>query len=189
MMMKKNNREKQLASRTRRYGLTRPEVCLLIAFVLVVSKLALAQPGTRCATEPHRQLDFWIGEWNVFNAQQEQVARSQIESIISGCGLSEKYQADSGYSGTSLNQFDEDGNQWQQFWLDSNGESIHFNGHFNDNTMTFDAYGFEDQRGSYIRRMRLISISADEVQQESDRSYDQGNTWCSEYRLTYRRRQ
>lgn len=172
-------------------------IVLLLASILDSPGATAQDTNPNCATPLHYQLDFWLGEWDVYNAhnapldtsaQQEPVAQSRIESILGGCVIQEHYRADTGYAGTSLNRFDAAMGHWVQHWMDNVANGIDFIGHLNGNTIVFEAIGLKDANGSFNRRMQLTSVSADEVQQHSDRSYDQGQTWFPEYRLIYRRK-
>src|ERR1700712_1519074 len=68
---------------------------LLIAVPLaMVSLPAFAQPpapkaSSKCATPEHRQLDFWIGDWDAYDvdAPGKVVARNRVDRILDGCVL------------------------------------------------------------------------------------------------------
>lgn len=160
---------------------------LLTFSLLLWDSSAAAQDSSACAGPEYRQLDFWLGHWQVFNAAGEATATSTITSILDGCGIREEFVAASGYRGTSLNQYQRASGDWLQTWIDSTGTSTLFHGRYNDESMTFMATGLTDANGEYVRRMRLHRVNAAEVQQESARSYDQGSHWIPEYQLVYRR--
>ncbi|MFM1896420.1 MAG: hypothetical protein RLZZ385_1494 [Pseudomonadota bacterium] len=139
-----------------------------------------------CESGEHRQLDFWVGQWQVLNADGETVANSDISIQSGGCVILERFRAYSGYSGTSMNHWSADAG-WLQLWRDANGVTIQFTGRLQDGAMVFEAEGFTDANGSYRRRMELSAQPGGEVLQISNRSYDSGVSWLPEYRLTYRR--
>ena len=159
---------------------------LLSAWGLAV--LAAGERNPVCSSAAHHELDFWLGDWDVYNVRNELAAESRIEASLGGCVIQEHYRADSGYEGTSLNRYDARQGRWVQHWMDNVAGGIDFTGERDGDSMVFTATGLEDDDGLYRRRMQLIRVSADEVRQVSDRSYDQGDTWLPEYRLTYRRK-
>lgn len=161
----------------------------LITFLSLLFSLPIfAQSDYEYCTSPeYRQLDFWVGKWNVYNSEIILSATSEISLINDGCAIHESYKATSGYSGSSINYYELSNHRWVQYWIDNRGSYVNFSGYFNEESMIFNASGFEDIDGSYIRRMRIIFVSEDEVRQSSDRSYNRGDSWVPEYRLIYKR--
>ena len=50
-------------------------VVVLCSFSLVAAQQPPAKP---CETERHRQFDFWIGSWDVHDAQGKHVGENEI---------------------------------------------------------------------------------------------------------------
>ena len=95
-----------------------------------------AAPAT-CATPEHHQLDFWLGDWQVFDgATNELVAVDHIEKHSEGCiiqqsmtFLTDMYRRPGvGHrlTGMSISRFD--GEQWVQMWADNQWGAILFRG-------------------------------------------------------------
>src|SRR3569623_926238 len=79
-----------------------------------------------CSAPQYRQLDFWAGEWAVFDtAKGTRVGTSRIEPILKGCAIKESYdspQAPGGaYAGTSYSGYDRKDGKWHQLYVDVNG--------------------------------------------------------------------
>lgn len=67
-------------------NLTLPMMLLVGSAAVVVSSAALAQtvapPRPNCSSPAHHQLDFWIGQWTVYNtADNVEYATSRIVSL------------------------------------------------------------------------------------------------------------
>ncbi len=123
------------------------------AVLLGVSAVALDSPGqTRapetmaleqttapatCDTPQHHQLDFWVGNWQVFDAATQQlVAIERVEKHSEGCIVQEnltfltdmyrrpgvKYRL----AGIGVNRFD--GENWLQMWADNQWGAIFLRG-------------------------------------------------------------
>ena len=93
-------------------------------------------PAT-CDTPQHHQLDFWVGDWQVFDAETNQlVAFDRVEKHSEGCIVQEnltfltdmyrrpgvKYRL----AGIGVNRFD--GEQWLQMWADNQWGAIFLRG-------------------------------------------------------------
>jgi len=93
-------------------------------------------PAT-CDTPQHHQLDFWVGNWQVFDAATKQlVAIERVEKHSEGCIVQEnltfltdmyrrpgvKYRL----AGIGVNRFD--GENWLQMWADNQWGAIFLRG-------------------------------------------------------------
>ncbi len=99
-------------------------------------------PPKPCLTMPEsRQLDFWIGDWDVSQTGKPippKPSRSRIEPSDDGCVVNELYTTPVGYSGRSLNAYDANKKHWEQFYVDSAGGVNHFIGHGRDGNMYYE---------------------------------------------------
>lgn len=88
-----------------------------------------------CTTQqaPYRDFDFWIGEWEVYDASNnELVGSNSISRLADGCLLLEQWQSVQGNTGTSMNFYDPLHAVWRQVWQ-SNGVFIDYQGALDDN--------------------------------------------------------
>lgn len=76
-----------------------------------------AHPASPCHDAMHRQFDFWLGEWNVFNPAGDQVGTNVVESELDGCVVAENWVSAAGIPGRSINTFDSETGQWHQTWV------------------------------------------------------------------------
>jgi hypothetical protein len=93
-------------------------------------------PAT-CDTPAHHQLDFWLGDWQVFDAGTGQlVAVDHVEKYAQGCIIEERLSfltdvyrrpgVPVRLSGVSINRFD--GETWLQMWADNQWGAIFLRG-------------------------------------------------------------
>jgi hypothetical protein len=87
-----------------------------ISFILVLALFAASEsettghvpsrqsPGaTPCSALEYRQFDFWLGDWDAFDAGQPAlVARTRVDRTLDGCVLRENYQGSNGLKGQSF---------------------------------------------------------------------------------------
>lgn len=95
-----------------------------LAFGAGIALTTAAQSPINCQeSAPHRQFDFWLGQWSVYDNTDTLRGHNRIESVQSGCALRERWRSVTGGSGESLNYYDPKSEQWHQLWVD-NGVSV-----------------------------------------------------------------
>jgi hypothetical protein len=90
-----------------------------------------------CDTPPHHQFDFWVGEWQVFDAATNQlVAFDRVEKHSEGCIVQQNMNfvtdmyrrpgATYRLAGMSVNRYD--GEAWLELWADNQWGAIAMRG-------------------------------------------------------------
>lgn len=99
--------------------------------------LRRAYPGTPCASGPHRQFDFWVGDWDVaaFSDPATRLGWNRILMKMDGCLIEENWTGAGGGPGRSLNTYDRATGQWHQHWIDAFGTHIILSGGLVDENM------------------------------------------------------
>ena len=144
--------------------------------------------GPNCRGSEHQQLDFWIGEWTVFNtADNVEYASSRIVPVMGGCGIQENYASPAApggaYYGTSYSGFDRKDGRWHQMYVDVNGNVTWYSGGLNGKDMELTAPG---KQGA-IQKMVYKPLPDGSVEQVGTVSTDGGKSWQPGYDYTYRR--
>lgn len=130
-----------MATRKQRYPGAALAAALLGAAVLGAAlppaALAAAQEQTqapaRCDQSAHHQLDFWVGDWQVFDSDtQTLIAFDHVEKQYEGCVvlesltfLTDLYRRPGipvRLAGIAVNRFD--GEHWLQMWADNQWGAI-----------------------------------------------------------------
>ncbi len=98
---------------------------LLIIILVSFTVTGFSQNATPCSADSnYRQLDFWIGDWEVFGVAGIKAGESKIERILDSCVILESYtNTNNTYSGKSFNTYNRQEKQWQQTWVDDKGGS------------------------------------------------------------------
>jgi tetratricopeptide (TPR) repeat protein len=156
-------------------------------------RTAVERNARPCAFRPEsRQLDFWIGEWDVTQTGAPagvNASRSRIESVEHGCVIAEYYETPQGYAGRSYNAYEPNRKRWEQFWVDNVGGVHHYAGVARDGNMYYEAEFTPPGASAPTRnRMTFFNQGRDQVRQLGEQSTDGGRTWTVSYDLTYRRR-
>jgi hypothetical protein len=144
-------------------------------------------PQHPCRNAPeYRQLDFWVGEWDV-ERNGQRIARSSIQLILDGCVIFENYEAGNGYSGKSLSAWDAGEQRWEQHYTDTAGGSRYWLGNLENGRMVMTTE-LERNGAHVINRMTYSKEGPDKVRQFIESSTDGGKTWTAGYDGLYVRR-
>jgi tetratricopeptide (TPR) repeat protein len=133
-------------------------------------------------TAENRQFDFWIGEWNVETTTGQPAGSSKVERILNGCALLESWSGAG--DGKSLNIYNANKKQWQQFWVDAGGEVHEYAGNLVNGEMKFEGPAADRAGNRTMRRMTFTKLDGGRVRQRGEVSPD-GTKWSVEYDLTY----
>lgn len=161
----------------------------LLSGCSVLQQWFVAKP---CQDPVYRQFDFWIGEWDVAQAEGEKPkAFNSITPIVQGCALKERYHTQSGYTGESLNWYDPQLQQWRQTWVDNAGMVLHLAGGLNaQGEMVLRGDHRRDERGEPILdRITWTPTGFGDVIQLWQTSTDDGKTWQQLFKGIYQARQ
>jgi hypothetical protein len=142
-----------------------------------------------CAGAQYRQLDFWVGAWNVFDTRAgSPVGTSRIERVMNGCAISERYDAPrapgGAYAGASYSGYDRKDGKWHQLYVDVNGNVSWYSGGLDGSDLVMVA----PAAGGRLLRMVYRPHDDGSVQQIGTVSADGGASWSPGYDYTYRRK-
>jgi len=151
---------------------------LLFTITLLAAASPLNAADQGCPDPRSHHFDFWIGNWEVVNANGTVAGRNRIEAILDGCVLQETWTGTSGSAGTSLNFFDTARNKWRQFWVWREGTTLELEGGLVNGSMVMEGDTTED--GKAVRnRITWTRRSGGKVNQLWEVSSDNGKSWIS----------
>ncbi|HUG39915.1 MAG TPA: hypothetical protein VMM12_05500 [Longimicrobiales bacterium] len=160
-------------------------VVLAAAGVLAAGADAQQAPDPeRCRTHPEwRQLDFWIGTWDVVHPEDGRpLGVNVIEPVLNHCALVERWTAARGGTGTSLNFYDPQRRTWRQVWVDAFGNVLDYRaGEFRDRAMRFSGVSLGPDGDSTFQKLTFHHVAADTVRQVFESSKDRGATWTVDW--------
>jgi hypothetical protein len=158
---------------------------LLLAFLPLG---AVAQTNA-CTSSEHRQFDFWLGDWNVYNQQGSQVGTNSITLEQGDCVLHEHWVDTQGGTGESFNMYDARRGAWHQTWVASNGNLLLLDGGLEDGRMVLlGERRAQNGTGIVLNRISWIPQPDGSVHQVWDMSADDGENWQSAFFGIYRKR-
>lgn len=171
---------------------------LLIATVLAAVALTAhasaqqQQAPPNCSAAEHRALDFWIGEWDAYRADNNVLSgHSSITSENNGCVIHEHWESvgrGAGYTGQSLNIYNRLTGHWEQYWNDTTGGVTYYiGGPIAGGAVQMTTGDQGANAPSRYARVTFTPQSDGTVLQRGENSVD-GQTWTLGYLLVYRRR-
>ncbi len=128
---------------------------LFILSLVLIPNLNAQTNSCNCCTEKHEEFDFWIGEWTVTNPKGIVAGSNRIEKVQDNCVLQENWTSAKGnFTGTSNNFYNSKAKQWEQLWIDNQGQSLHLKGNRVGNQMILQSDEAMNKEGKpYIHRI------------------------------------
>ena len=176
--------------------MTRRTTAILIMALAAASTVTHAQTPAAssapapapCTTTPQRHhFDFWIGEWDVTTKTGTPQGKSLIQSVSGGCALLENWTSARGGNGKSLNAWNPQIGQWQQYWIGQDGVVTEFrSSKFDGKSLTF--FDKSETKPDSLGRLTFTPLDSTTVRQHGETSIDGGKTWTTTYDLYYHRR-
>jgi len=157
-------------------------LCLFTSPVFAQTK----EPATNPCQDPQghpefRQLDFWVGNWEVFN-KDKKLSDVTVEKILNDCALAETWTADgTGNDGRGLSSYDALTKKWEYYWVAANGYMSHWAGDLIGNELRFVREQPDPKGGTRLRHWSLFNLPDGKVRELSLGSTDGGKTWTTEY--------
>ena len=141
----------------------------------------LLNATVRDAMPPEQhQLDFWIGEWDVYGRDGTKLGENSIGLRDGAWVIDESWTGAGGGTGRSINYYDPAEKLWKQVWV-SGGSVLEMGGRFEDGAMRFT--GVNKYRGGATaeHHTTLTPLDGSRVRQLIEESTDGGETWAMKF--------
>jgi len=169
----------------------------LVALAVVGSAapgIAAAAPDACGAQPAAHALDFWLGTWEVRDADGGLAGTNRIEATLDGCAILEHWSGAGGSAGLSLFYFHSWLGQWRQVWITAESrrpgavkekrQDLNYQGpgiRFQGEVMVSPEHYVQD-------RTTLVPLPDGRVRQRIETSNDDGRSWQLVFEGWYRRR-
>ena len=148
---------------------------------------APASGPVSCTAAEFHQFDFWIGDWDVFEAgAATPPARVIVDRILDGCVLREDYQGANGTRGLSFSIYDAPRRVWHQSWVTNRGQLLVIEGGLRGNEMILA--GADRSKGPAGRVRGVWTPIGRNVREVAMTSADDGQTWTPWFDLMFRKK-
>ena len=155
------------------------------------AKLAADKVAHPCLyDEAYGALDFWIGDWDVYNKKGYRVATSTVEKELGGCAVIERWHSIYANSNAKNYTFYDNGEKrWQQSFLSERGALTTLSGHAEEGKVIFSGPGKNSAGDPVLLRLTFeTKPDAADAFQTIDQSQDDGKTWVNINVLRYARK-
>lgn len=158
---------------------------ILASFLLLLSFSAQSQ--TACDSDASQQLDFLIGDWELFSKDGEMIGENSIKLIFGTCTMEENFKGADGLKTHSTFSYDSDSKRWKQNWSDDFGNTLNFSGTFKSNKLSLKATSTNGKGKKVYHRIIYKKQSNGSVSQIWQKSSNQ-KEWKTTYSGTYKRK-
>jgi len=168
--------------------------CLASMCVGAQQGTTTATPPNPCAAPEQKQLEFWVGEWELTwpGEKQGEVVHgtNSIRRVLETCVVEEDFSGESAMHlrGMSVSIFDTHAGKWKQTWVDNEGGYLDFIGEFKDGQMILWRDAVRPDGAKVVQRMVFKNISRNELDWSWEASKDGGKTWEVQWPIHYKRR-
>lgn len=152
-----------------------------------------AAPPRPCSEPEQKQLDFWVGEWDLTwpgsSAGEIAHGTNRIRRILDGCVVEENFSGDDAMPlrGQSVSIFDAGAGKWKQTWVDNEGGYLDFVGEFKGGQMILAREAVRPDGSKGLQRMVFKNIGQNESW-SWEGSKDGGQTWTVVWPIHYKRK-
>ena len=164
---------------------------LIIIIMSLVASGALAQASeSPCETDARfSEFDFWLGEWDVHDAEGTLQGSNVIVSAEAGCVLVENWSGAQGSTGMSINYVDKISDEWVQIWHAAGGYQIAIRGGITDEGMSLTGtIHYITNNTTAPFRGLWTPLPDGRVRQYFEQSDDDGETWTPWFEGFYSRK-
>jgi hypothetical protein len=168
-------------------------VAWLACLMSLLAMTPFAQPEASvaatapCTSAAHRQFDFWLGTWKVYDWKTNALqGTNDVTSELAGCVLQEHWKGTDGSRGSSFNAYDPQRRVWHQSWVDDGGHVLLLDGGLVGRAMVLSGSGFGASGKRYRQRIVWSPLPGGDVRQVWQVSHD-GVSWKDVFDGRYRK--
>lgn len=162
---------------------------LLFCLLFFIPFLNVAQDSNcACCTTAHAQFDFWKGDWEVFNVQNEKIGENLVKKLEDNCILNENWKSLRGDSGKSYNYYDPSDDTWNQLWISNSGNILKLKGSASNDKMIMKSELSKGEKGDYYNQITWTQNEDGSVTQLWETYDPEGNLLSSAFEGIYRKK-
>jgi hypothetical protein len=161
------------------------------AFGLVApSAFAAADSQQPCSADSEsRQLDFWLGTWNITYPGAPGGSTSTVKLVLDKCEIVESWEDAQGHKGENRFAYNYENKSWHGMFADNRGHvHVFIDGKVSDGSAEFSGPSRDPDGHTTLHRIRVTRASPNKVHQIWEKSSDNGATWTTVFHGEYSRK-
>ncbi len=136
----------------------------------------------------NRQLDYWLGNWNLGAEGSSGNAHSSVTLSLDKCLVVENWDGGRGHRGQNVFGYSADDKSWYGMFADNEGRVHVFTyGKVADGTAEFEGTSRGSNGENILNRVTVMRLNSNQVEQRWEKSNDNGATWNVVFRGEYSR--
>jgi len=141
------------------------------------------------ASAEARQLDFWVGDWAVASPGMAGKGHSTVHLSLDKCMMIESWGSDtSNHDGENTLAYNAEDKSWYGLFVDNQGRVHMMKGAVTPGSAEFQGSGRDGNGGEVVKRVRVVRVNADNVEQIWEKSSDHGASWVIDFKMEYVRK-
>jgi hypothetical protein len=167
---------------------------LLVGLVALgcVASAAFAAPDAQppcSANSESRQLDFWLGTWNITYRGAPAGTVSTVKLVLDQCELVESWDDGQGHKGENRFAYNYENKSWRGMFADNRGHvHVFTDGNVSGGSAEFSGPNRDPDGHTTLHRIRVTHTNPNKVEQIWEKSSDNGTTWTTVFRGEYSRK-
>ncbi|HKD80442.1 MAG TPA: hypothetical protein VKH81_12165 [Candidatus Angelobacter sp.] len=161
-----------------------------MATCLTNTAYAADDPEPCSANVESRQLDYWLGNWNITvpGRTADNNSKSKVYLSLDKCVVIESWEDGRGHAGENMFAYNAENKRWYGMFADNRGHvHVFVDGKVGAGSAEF----FGPSRGpngeAVLHRIKVVRLAPDKVEQLWEKSTDNGATWTEVFRGEYLR--
>ncbi len=138
-----------------------------------------------CSGAVYRSLDFWVGEWAIYDQDRVRVGTNRVARTPDGCAYVETWSGTLGDGGRSLNYHDPRAGRWKQVWIGDTGGLAEQSGALLEGELRLQGETVAADGSKILNRLTLSTAGSGRLRQRAELSRDGGKTWLPQFEFTY----
>lgn len=145
-------------------------------------------PPPQGADAERGRLDFWVGDWDLLDKDGQVVGQDHLEKAEKGFVIIEHWTLTNGNGGRGMSYYDPTVDMWKQLFVSNSGKIVQLEGEFRDGAMRFRGKSIATDGKTSRVRSTVTPKGDGMVNQVSEISNDDGQTWTVSHETVYRPR-
>jgi hypothetical protein len=158
-------------------------------FCLAAHPAFAASDSAPCSANlDSRQLDYWLGNWTVTNANGSEASTSKVYLSLDKCLVVESWDNSKGHIGENMFAYSPGDKSWHGLFVDNQGHvHVFVDGKVESGTAEFYGPSRGPNGENVLNRIRVVRKTVNQVEQTWEKSTDNGGSWTTLFRLEYSR--